>query len=124
MSTDQKKLRWRVSSADGAPFESAFDAIVLPTAEGGRIPAGSSVRLVAASVPHVAELADTSLTLVVRARDDAKPLIVECEAIGADGKRQVYARASQPVSIIICSASGVVVAGLPGAAPEGLTPAT
>jgi hypothetical protein len=119
------KLRWRVSAADRASHASAFDALVLRTDESGRpVPTDPSTRLVDAAVPHVGELADSVLTLIVHAHEGVGALIVECEAIGSDGVLKVYARASQPVSIIVRSDTGVFVTGLPGASPEASAPAT
>ena len=123
MSTEHGKLLWRVRAADGSPSAAAFDALVLPTDTARGAWLGQSPRLLGVAVPHEAELEDTPLTLVVRARDNARPLIVECEAIGADGERQVYGRASQPLAVIVRSATGVLVAGLPPAS-DPLAPAT
>jgi hypothetical protein len=118
MSTALGKLVWRVRAADGSPCAAAFDALVLPTDASSRTRLGPSPRLLGAAVPHEAELTDTPLALVIRARENAGPLIVECEAIGPDGERQVYGRASQPLAVIVRSATGVLVTGLPAAPSE------
>ena len=124
MSTQQGKLIWRVRGADDSPRAAAFDALVLPTDATSRTRLGPSPRLLGAAVPHEGELADTPLALVVRAREHAGALIVECEAIGPDGQRQVYGRASEPLAVIVRSATGVLVTGLPAAPADPLAPAT
>ena len=118
MIADQGKFRWRVRAADGKARASAFDALVLPIEEGGRVRADFSTRLTDAAVPYFGELDDTALTLIVRARESIGSLIVECEFFGPDGARKGYARTSQPVSIIVRSTTGVFVTGLPGSAPS------
>ena len=124
MSSELGKLVWRVRAADDSTRVSAFDALVLPTDTNSRTRLGPSPRLLGAAVPHEAELPDTPLALVVRARETAGPLIVECEAIGPDGERQVYGRASEPLAVIVRSATGVLVTGLPATPPEPMAPAT
>src|SRR5262245_24033642 len=124
MSTEQGKLVWRVRAANNSPHSAAFDALVLPTDATSRPRLGPPPRLLGAAVPYEGELPDTPLASVVRAREHAGALIVECEAIGPDGQRQIYGRASEPLSIIIRSATGVFVTGLPAVPPDSLAPAT
>ena len=124
MTTEQGKFIWRVRAADDSPRAAAFDALVLPTDATSRNRLGPSPRLLGAAVPHEGELVDTPLALVVRAREHAGALIVECEAIGPDGQRQVYGRAMQPVSVIVRSATGVLVTGLPATPADPLEPTT
>lgn len=118
------KIVWRVRAPDGAPHASAFDALVLPTDVGDVAQWTHPRRLLAVPVPHEGELPDSPLTLVVRARADAGPLVVECEAVGPDGVRQVYGRASEPLAVIVRSTTGILVTGLPAASAEPLAPAT
>lgn len=124
MSTEQGKFIWRVRAADGSPCAAAFDALVLPTDPSSRLRLGLSPQLLGVAVPHESELADTPLALIVRARESVGRLIVECEAIGPDGTRQVYGRASQPLAVIVRSATGVLVTGLPVTPAEPLAPDT
>jgi hypothetical protein len=118
MSATLGKLVWRVRAADDSTCADAFDALVLPTDASSRTRLGPSPRLLGAAVPHEAELTDTPLALVIRARENAGPLIVECEAIGPDGECRVYGRASEPLAVIVRSATGVLVTGLPAAPSE------
>ena len=124
MSAELGKLVWRVRAADDSRCAGAFDAVVLPTEAGSRTHLGPSLRLLGADVPHEAELTDTPVALVVRARPHVGRLIVECEAIGPNGERQVYGRASEPLAVIVRSATGVLITGLPAAPPEPIAPAT
>lgn len=116
--SDRGKVVWRVSALDGVPRASAFDALILPTDGGSPDRLGRPTRVIDAAVPHQAELTDTPFVLVVHARADIGPLKVECEALRADGSRQVYGRASLPIAVIVRSATGVLVTGL----PDGLEP--
>jgi hypothetical protein len=124
MITPQGKFVWRVRAADGAASAAAFDALVLPTDPHGPDPLAASTRLIAVDVPHESELPDAPLTLIVRARESVRPLVVECEALGPDGGRRLYGRASEPLAVIVRSATGVLVTGLPAAPREPLEPAT
>ena len=124
MTTDRGKLIWRVRATDDSARIAAFDALVLPTDATSRTRLGPSPRLLGAAVPHEAELPDTPLALVIRSRERSGALIVECEAIGPDGERQIYGRASEPLAVIVRSATGVLVTGLPAAPPDPLVPAT
>lgn len=124
MNSESGKLVWRVRARDDAHSAAAFDALVLRTDKRGAERLGPSPRLLGAAVPYESELADAPLILVVRARADAGPLIVECEAIGPDGARQVYGRSSDPLAIIVRSTRGILVTGLPPVTPEPLAPAT
>ena len=110
---DRGKVVWRVSALDRAPRASAFDALILPTDGGSPDRLGRPTRVIDAAVPHQGELTDTPFVLVVHARADIGALKVECEAFGADGSRRVYGRASQPIAVIVRSATGVLVTGLP-----------
>ncbi len=118
---DRDKVVWRVSALDGLPRAGAFDALILPTDGGSPGQLGRPTRLTDAAVPHQGELTDTPFVLVVHARADAGPLKVECEALRADGSRQVYGRASQPIAVIVRSATGILVTGLPDGPEPGPT---
>jgi hypothetical protein len=124
MTTPHGKFIWRVRAPDGAACPAAFDALVLTADPRGPDPPGPSARLIAADVPHESELPDTPVTLIVRARERAGPLVVECEALGPDGRRRLYGRASEPLAVIARSATGLLVTGLPAAPGEPLEPAT
>jgi hypothetical protein len=124
MSTETGKLLWRVRAADDSPHAAAFDALVLPTDASSRARLGLSPRLLGTAVPYEAELTDTPVALVVRARANAGRLIVECEAIGPDGERRVYGRATEPLAVIVRSPTGVLVTGLPTEPADPLAPAT
>jgi len=110
--SDRDKVVWRVSALDGLPRAGAFDALILPTDGGSPDRLGRPTRLTDAAVPHQGELTDTPFVLVVRARMDAGPLKVECDVLRADGSRRVYGRATQPIAVIVRSATGVLVSGL------------
>ena len=124
MITPQGKFIWRVRTPNGAAYPAAFDALVLTADPRGPDPLGPSARLIAANVPHESELPDTPVTLIVRARERAGPLVVECEALGPDGDRRLYGRAIEPLAVIVRSATGVLVTGLPAAPAQPLEPAT
>jgi hypothetical protein len=66
-------------------------------------------------VPYESELPDVPFTLVVRARPEAGTLLVECEALAPDGTRRIYGRSTHPLAVIVRSATGILVTGLPGA---------
>ena len=111
--SDAGRIVWRVVAIDGMPMDSAFDALVLPTAGGKLDQLGHPTRLLETSVPHESELPDIPLTIVVRARDDAHPLAVDCDILGADGARRSYGRVTQSVAVIVRSVSGIALTGLP-----------
>ena len=94
-------------------MDAAFDALVLPTAGGTFDPREHETRVLRTSVPHESELPDIPVTIVVRARDDAHPLVVECDIVGPDGTRRAYGRVTQSVAAIVRSATGIVLTGLP-----------
>ena len=116
------KAVWRVRARDDADHAAAFDALVVPT--GAREQLADSPRLLGAAVPYEGELPDAPLTLVVRTRTGAGPLIVEYEAVGPDGTRQVYGRGFESLVVIVRSTTGIVITGLPSATAEPHAPAT
>ena len=122
--TPHGRFIWRVRAPDGAARPAAFDALVLPADPRSSDPLGPSARLLAADVPHESELPDTPVVLIVRARERAGPLVVECEAFGPDGDRRLYGRASEPLAVVVRSATGVLVTGLPAAPAQPLEPVT
>ena len=109
---ERGRFVWRVHARDASSSAGAFDALILPT-DGGTKRFEHPTRLVACSIPYESELPDTPLTLVVRARPAVGALIVECETFAPDGTRLVYGRGSQPLVVIVRSASGIIVTGLP-----------
>jgi hypothetical protein len=120
--TSQGKVVWRVRTADDAANVGTFDALILATHEPGKNPLGQPTRLTGATVPFESEIPDIPFTLVVRARPDAGPLVVECDVTGPDGARRVYGRSTQPLAVIVRSVTGIIVAGLPTVESEPLTP--
>jgi len=118
------KVVWRVRARDDVDHAAAFDALVVPSDPSVGARTANSQRLLGAAVPYEGELPDTPLTLVVRTRTDAGPLVVEYEAFGPDGSRQVYGRGFDPLVVIVRSTVGIVITGLPSAAPEPQAPAT
>lgn len=109
---ERATFAWRVHARDASKAADAFDALILPT-DGRTKRFEHPTRLVACSIPYESELPDTPLTLVVRARPAVGPLIVECETFAPDGTRLVYGRGSQPLVVIVRSAHGIIVSGLP-----------
>jgi hypothetical protein len=120
--TGENTVVWRVRSADNAPNAGTFDALILPTDGRGKDRLGQPTRVTGATVPFESHVADVPFTLVVRARPDAGPLVVECDVLGPDGVRRVYGRSSQPLAVIVRSATGIIVAGLPEATSSPLLP--
>jgi hypothetical protein len=118
------KVVWRVRARDDADHAAAFDALVVPTDAGARARLADSPRLLGAAVPYEGELPDAPLTLVVRTRTGAGPLIVEYEAFGPDGSRQVYGRGFESLVVIVRSTTGIVITGLPSATAGPHAPAT
>jgi hypothetical protein len=109
------RVVWRVRAQNGAETAGAFDALVVPTVASGLTGGGKSAQHLAMSVPYEGELPDAPFTLVVRARPDAGTLLVECEALAPDGTRRIYGRSTHPLAVIVRSATGILVTGLPGA---------
>ena len=120
--TGENKVVWRVRSADDAPNPGAFDALILATDGRGQDRLGRPTRLTGADVPFEREVPDVPFTLVVRARPDTRPLVVEFDVIGPDGARRAYGRSTQPLAVIVRSANGIIVTGLPEATSAPLLP--
>jgi hypothetical protein len=110
MTDDRSRIIWRVRADNGDEYSSAFDALVLPTDVRG---AERTARHLALPVPYEGELPTAPLTLIVRARPGAGPLTVECDILRSDGSRRAYGRSLQPLAVIVCSSTGIIVAGLP-----------
>ena len=120
MADEQGELVCRARTADDSAYASAFDALVFGTDSVGPMRRTYSARLLAEAVPYESGIADIPLVLVVRARAEVGPLIVDCDVTGPDGNRRVYGRSTQPLTVIVRSNTGITVGGLPGALPEEL----
>jgi hypothetical protein len=124
MADEQGTLVWRVRAADDSTHASAFDALIFGTDTVGPVRQAYDARLLAEAVPYESKIADIPLVLVVRARPEVGPLIVDCDVIDRDGNRRAYGRSTQPLAVIVRSKGGMTVGGLPGALPEELATPT
>ncbi len=102
---------WSIRANDDLPHEHACDALIVSNVEGGR---SNIQQLSDLPVPYRGELANGPLTLIVRARDGVPPLQVRYEGFDREGTPQVVGGASLPVAVIVRSAKGIQITGLPG----------
>ena len=121
MSRDPGRAVWRVSARDGTAQEEAFDALVLPH---DTSPSASGQRHIGLPLPYEGQFPDIPQTLIVHARPGAGPLSVEYRGYGTDGSLQIVGRGALPLVVIVRSATGIQVTGLPDGALESLAPAT
>lgn len=110
MSDDPGQGIWRVWARDENPHEHAFDALVIFNHPASRMPGQRHVNL---PVPYEGTVPDVPLTLVVRAHDDIGPIIVEYRGFAPDGSLRLVGRSSLPLVVIVRSATGIQVTGLP-----------
>ncbi len=108
------RLVWRVRAKDDVAREDVFDAVLLPPDAWSWKPQ----RLFGLGVPYESERPDGPMTLVVRARPRACPIVVECEAFDANGKCLVYGRSANSESVIIRMPNGIRVGDLPPSEPD------
>jgi hypothetical protein len=112
------RLVWRVNAQDGTPCADAFDAAVLIHASPPALQRGLAL-------PHESERADEPLALIVRARVDAPPIVVECEVFAADGAMVVRGLATDQEVVIIRSPYALEVRDeLPAGEPDPFATAT
>jgi hypothetical protein len=121
MSENAGKAIWRVWARDNSAHERGFDALLVvhDATDHARWQ-----RHIGLPVPYEGELADVPQTLIVHAHAGAPPLIVEYKAFAPDGSLRIGGRSTLPLAVIVRTASGIHVAGLPGGTPEPLAPAT
>jgi hypothetical protein len=102
---------WSIRANDDLPHDHACDALIVSDGEAGR---ATIQRLTDLPVPYRGELAGGPLTLIVRARDGVPPLQVRYEGFNREGSPQVVGASSLPVAVIVRSAKGIHITGLPG----------
>jgi hypothetical protein len=108
-------IHWRVSAADGLAHSKALDALLLATNTNEQAQLGETSQLLGCEVPFERRLPDIPLTLVVRANPNAGRLLVECDVLGPNGERRMYGRSTKPLAVIIRTAAGIAITGLPDA---------
>jgi hypothetical protein len=116
MSDDYGKAVWRVAARDGAAHEHAFDALVVVADDTTKLPIR---RHVGVAVPFEGELEDVPLTMIVHARPEVGPIVVDYCVYGSDGSGRVCGRSTQQLAVIVRSATGILVTGLPGPGDQG-----
>jgi hypothetical protein len=121
MSDDPGRGVWRVWARDESTHEHGFDALVVFH---DATPQARWQRHVALPIPYEEELPDVPLTLIVRARPSSPALFVEYKGFAPDGSLRIVGRSAHPLAVIVRSASGILVTGLPEGSPEPLAPAT
>jgi hypothetical protein len=108
---DLSRTVWGVSARDQSARDDAFDALVIVHGDPGF---QRSERHVGASVPFEGELPNAPLTLIVRTRHGAAPLLVDVKSFATDGTMLTHGRSTTGVAVIARSASGgIMVTGLP-----------
>jgi hypothetical protein len=96
--------------SEGAP--AAFDALLL---FGGRHRGETEV--IAGETPFERALPEREVTVIVRPRDAARPVVVEYEcAVG--GAPVLRGRSWAAIPVLSCRRGSIVCAGLPGADPH------
>jgi hypothetical protein len=96
--------------SEGAP--AAFDALLI---FGGR--RRGETEVIAGETPFERALPEREVTVVVRPRDAARPVVAEYEcAVG--GEPVLRGRSWAAIPVLDCRRGSIVCAGLPGAGPQ------